>query len=114
VATTTAGGGVFEDNDAGRRVVVDDEVAEDPDHFTAIGAEGFGDRARSELVAIGEAPRKHVADSHEELTAQEAQIARLAGAHRTNPEMWLWPPAGAGGTAGRRARRLLPRATCRG
>jgi DNA-binding CsgD family transcriptional regulator len=55
--------------------------------FTRMGAQAFAERARRELVATGEKVRKHQASSSGELTAQEAQIARLAGDGLTNPEI---------------------------
>jgi DNA-binding CsgD family transcriptional regulator len=55
--------------------------------FTAIGAQGFAERARRELAAIGEKVRKQPLRSGDELTAQEAQIARLAAEGLTNQEI---------------------------
>jgi DNA-binding CsgD family transcriptional regulator len=55
--------------------------------FTAMGAEAFAERAARELGATGETVRKRVQGEREELTSQEAQIARLAAAGRTNPEI---------------------------
>lgn len=55
--------------------------------FTRIGAEGFAERTRRELAATGEKVRKRPVKSGEELTAQEAQIARLAGEGLTNQEI---------------------------
>jgi DNA-binding CsgD family transcriptional regulator len=55
--------------------------------FEAMGAEGFCERARRELLATGETARKRTPDTRDELTAQEAQIARLASDGRTNPEI---------------------------
>ena len=52
-----------------------------------IGMEGFAGRARRELLATGETARKRTVDTRDELTAQEAQIARLAGDGHTNPEI---------------------------
>ena len=46
--------------------------------FTRMGAQGFAERARRELIATGEKVRKQQLSSGDELTAQEAQIARLA------------------------------------
>jgi DNA-binding CsgD family transcriptional regulator len=46
--------------------------------FTAIGAEAFAGRAERELAATGERVRKHSVGMTDELTAQEAQVARLA------------------------------------
>jgi DNA-binding NarL/FixJ family response regulator len=52
-----------------------------------MGAEAFAERARRGLRAIGEPVRARDVGSLEELTSQEAQIARLAGAGRSNPEI---------------------------
>ena len=43
------------------------------------GMEAFADRARRELVATGDTVRKRTVQTRYELTAQEVQIARLAG-----------------------------------
>jgi DNA-binding CsgD family transcriptional regulator len=51
--------------------------------LTAMGAEGFAQRARRELSALGET----AIDVGCELTAQETEIARLAGDGHTNPEI---------------------------
>ena len=53
----------------------------------AIGAEAFAERARRELLATGETARRRTIGTRDELTAQEAQIARLAREGRTNPEI---------------------------
>ena len=55
--------------------------------FEAMGAHGFAERARRELVATGETIRKRTPDARDELTPQEAQIARLASERLTNPEI---------------------------
>jgi DNA-binding CsgD family transcriptional regulator len=55
--------------------------------FTRMGAEGFAERARRELAAAGEKLRKQPVSSGDELTAQEEQIARLAGDGLTNQEI---------------------------
>jgi DNA-binding CsgD family transcriptional regulator len=55
--------------------------------FVAMGAEAFAARAGRELAATGETVRKRTVDHRDELTAQEAQIARLAAEGRTNPEI---------------------------
>ncbi|MBK3567235.1 LuxR family transcriptional regulator [Streptomyces sp. MBT62] len=52
-----------------------------------IGAEAFAERARRELQATGAKVRKRAAATHEALTPQEAQIARLAGEGLTNSEI---------------------------
>ena len=48
---------------------------------------GFAERARKELLATGETARKRTIETVDELTAQEAQIARLARSGRSNPEI---------------------------
>jgi DNA-binding CsgD family transcriptional regulator len=55
--------------------------------LTAMGVEGFAERARHELLAIGETVRKHTVETSAELTAQEVQIAKLARRGRTNQEI---------------------------
>jgi DNA-binding CsgD family transcriptional regulator len=55
--------------------------------LTAMGIEGFAERARRELQATGEAVRKRGVTKAIELTAQEAQIARLAREGLSNPEI---------------------------
>src|SRR5207248_624246 len=57
------------------------------DRFAQMGAEGFAERARRELAATGETARVRTPDTRDELTAQERQIAQLAGTGRTNPEI---------------------------
>jgi DNA-binding CsgD family transcriptional regulator len=55
--------------------------------YDATGAEAFAERARRELLATGETVRKRSVDAQWELTAQEQQIARLAGSRPTNSEI---------------------------
>jgi hypothetical protein len=55
--------------------------------FTRMGAQAFAERARRELIATGEKVRKQPVSSGDELTAQEAQIARLAGDGLTNQDI---------------------------
>jgi DNA-binding CsgD family transcriptional regulator len=58
------------------------------DMLEAMGGAGFADRARRELRATGESARRRTATTtKEELTAQEAQIARLARDGLSNPEI---------------------------
>jgi DNA-binding CsgD family transcriptional regulator len=52
--------------------------------------EAFAERARRELAATGETARRrpaHAAAASQELTAQEAQVARLARDGLSNPEI---------------------------
>jgi DNA-binding CsgD family transcriptional regulator/tetratricopeptide (TPR) repeat protein len=55
--------------------------------FTRMGALGFAERARRELLATGEKVRKQPVRSGDQLTPQEAQIARMAADGLTNPEI---------------------------
>ena len=52
-----------------------------------IGMEAFAERARRELLATGETVRKPAVETLDELTPQEAQVARLASGGQTNPEI---------------------------
>jgi DNA-binding CsgD family transcriptional regulator len=52
-----------------------------------MGVEAFAERARRELLATGENVRKRTVETRDELTAQEAQIARLARDGLSNPEI---------------------------
>jgi ATP/maltotriose-dependent transcriptional regulator MalT len=55
--------------------------------FDRMGAHGFGERARRELLATVAKARKRSVETRDDLTAQESQIAQLAGAGFTNPEI---------------------------
>ncbi|ODR18555.1 LuxR family transcriptional regulator [Mycobacterium gordonae] len=55
--------------------------------FTRMGAQAFAERARRELLATGQKVSKRSSAPAGELTAQEAQIAKLAGDGLTNPEI---------------------------
>jgi DNA-binding CsgD family transcriptional regulator len=70
-----------------RRVDARTQLRGAHDAFVGIGAKGFADRAQRELLATGEKVRKRRADTRDELTPQEAHIARLARDGRTNPEI---------------------------
>jgi DNA-binding CsgD family transcriptional regulator len=72
---------------ANRRVDARRHLSEAHEMFTRMGAQAFAERARRELVASGEKVRKQPVSSGGELTAQEAQIARLAGDGLTNQEI---------------------------
>jgi DNA-binding NarL/FixJ family response regulator len=52
-----------------------------------MGMEAFAERARRELVATGEKVRRRQAETRDELTAQEAQIAQLARGGFSNPDI---------------------------
>jgi DNA-binding CsgD family transcriptional regulator len=53
----------------------------------AMGIGAFADRAWRELAATSETARKRTAETTGELTAQEAQVARLAREGLSNPEI---------------------------
>ncbi|HUE28951.1 MAG TPA: LuxR C-terminal-related transcriptional regulator, partial [Solirubrobacteraceae bacterium] len=55
--------------------------------FTSMGTEGFADRSRRELSATGERARRRSVETREDLTPQEAQIARMAGDGLSNAEI---------------------------
>ena len=55
--------------------------------FDAMGGEAFAERARRELVATGEKVRRRSVEMRDELTPQEAQIARLARDGYSSPEI---------------------------
>jgi DNA-binding CsgD family transcriptional regulator len=71
----------------GRRIDARDQLRTAHLSYAAMGMEGFAERARRELEATGETVRKRSVETRDELTAQEAQIARLAADGRTNPEI---------------------------
>jgi DNA-binding CsgD family transcriptional regulator/tetratricopeptide (TPR) repeat protein len=70
-----------------RRVDAREQLRAAHDAFGSIGADAFAERARNELVSTGEKVRKRTVETRDELTAQEAQIARLAAGGQTNPEI---------------------------
>jgi DNA-binding CsgD family transcriptional regulator len=55
--------------------------------FAATGVEAFAARAARELASSGEAVGKHAVQRHDDLTPQEAQIARLASEGLSNAEI---------------------------
>jgi DNA-binding CsgD family transcriptional regulator len=71
----------------GRRVEAREHLRTAHDTFDAIGADGFAERTRHELLATGETVRKRRDDTRDDLTSQEEHIARLAVAGRTNAEI---------------------------
>jgi DNA-binding CsgD family transcriptional regulator len=71
----------------GRRVDAREQLRIAYEMFVAIGMEAFAERARRELLATGETVRKRSVETQDELTPQEAQIARLASEGHTNPEI---------------------------
>ena len=70
-----------------RRVDARDQLRTAFEMFTAMGIDAFGGRAERELLATGERVRKRSIETQEDLTAQEAQIARLARDGLSNAEI---------------------------
>ena len=70
-----------------RRVDAREQLRAAYAQFTSIGMEAFAERARRELLATGEKVRKRTVETHDELTAQEGQIARLARDGVSNAEI---------------------------
>ena len=71
----------------GRRVDAREELRTAYEQLDAMGMEAFAERARVELQATGERPRRRTVETQEDLTAQERQIARLARDGLSNPEI---------------------------
>jgi DNA-binding NarL/FixJ family response regulator len=57
------------------------------DHFEAIGARGFATRTRVELLATGQHARERSVATADQLTPQEAQIARLVAGGERNQDI---------------------------
>jgi DNA-binding CsgD family transcriptional regulator len=70
-----------------RRVEAREQLRTAHGMYTEIGMHGFAERARRERMATGETVRKRSPDTRDNLTAQEAQIARLAAEGCTNTEI---------------------------
>jgi DNA-binding CsgD family transcriptional regulator/tetratricopeptide (TPR) repeat protein len=70
-----------------RRIAARKQLNRAHEMYTAMGAQAFAERARRELVATGERVARQPVGSGDELTAQETQIARLAGDGLTNQEI---------------------------
>jgi DNA-binding CsgD family transcriptional regulator len=70
-----------------RRIDAREQLRLAHESFAAMGIEAFAERARRELLATGETVRKRTVETRDDLTAQEAQIARLARGGLSNPEI---------------------------
>jgi ATP/maltotriose-dependent transcriptional regulator MalT len=55
--------------------------------FTSMGTEGFAERSQRELSASGERAQRRSVETRDDLTPQEAQIARLAADGLSNAEI---------------------------
>jgi DNA-binding NarL/FixJ family response regulator len=72
---------------ANRRVDARVQLRAAHDQFVSIGMEGFGERARGELLATGEKVRARTVATRDVLTAQEGLIARLAREGLSNSDI---------------------------
>ena len=70
-----------------RRVDARHELTLAEEMFTAMGMEGFAERTRRELLAAGATVRQRTVHAVDQLTEQEALIARLARDGLSNPEI---------------------------
>src|SRR4029077_17450363 len=70
-----------------RRVDAREQLRRALEMFTGMGSEAFAGRAERELLATGEHVRKRTVETRDELTPQEAQIARLASEGLSNAEI---------------------------
>jgi DNA-binding CsgD family transcriptional regulator len=72
---------------SGRQLDARRELRTANEMFTAMDLRAFAGRSRRELLATGDAVHSAGADPQDALTAQEAQIARLARDGMSNPEI---------------------------
>jgi DNA-binding NarL/FixJ family response regulator len=72
-----------------RRIDARQQLSLAHDMFISMGAEGFAERTRRELLATGEKVRKRNPDreTRDALTPQEEHVARLARDGRSNAEI---------------------------
>ena len=70
-----------------RRLDVREELRTAHEMFTSMGTDAFAARAERELLATGGRVRKRAVATRDELTAQEAQIARLASEGLSNADI---------------------------
>ena len=70
-----------------RRAKAREQLRTAHEMLDAMGIEAFAERARRELLATGETARTRTVRADATLTAQEAQVARLAREGLSNPEI---------------------------
>jgi ATP/maltotriose-dependent transcriptional regulator MalT len=70
-----------------RRMDAREQLRRAHEMLSDMGAKAFAERARRELAATGETVRKRSVENRDQLTAQEAQIARLARDGLSNSEI---------------------------
>jgi DNA-binding NarL/FixJ family response regulator len=71
----------------GRRLDARAQLNVAHERFTSMGMEAFAQRAAGELVATGEKRRRRIAETRDDLTPQERQIAELARDGLSNPDI---------------------------
>jgi DNA-binding CsgD family transcriptional regulator len=70
-----------------RRIDAREQLRTAQDMFADMGIEAYTPRTEREILATGETARKRTVETRDELTAQEAQVARLARDGLSNPEI---------------------------
>ncbi|HUE27135.1 MAG TPA: LuxR C-terminal-related transcriptional regulator, partial [Solirubrobacteraceae bacterium] len=70
-----------------RRIDARDQLRIAHEMLSRMGVQAFAERARRELLATGETVRKRTVETRDELTPQEALIARLARDGLSNPQI---------------------------
>jgi ATP/maltotriose-dependent transcriptional regulator MalT len=70
-----------------RRIDAREQLRAAHDMLATMGVKAFAERARRELLATGESVPRRTVETRDELTAQEAQVARLARDGLSNPEI---------------------------
>jgi ATP/maltotriose-dependent transcriptional regulator MalT len=70
-----------------RRVDAREQLRTAHEMLATMGIDAFAERAGRELLATGETARRRTVETRDELTAQEAQVARLARDGLSNPEI---------------------------
>jgi DNA-binding CsgD family transcriptional regulator len=70
-----------------RRLDARDQLRIAQEMLSDMGIEAFADRTASELLATGERARRRVVETRDDLTAQEARVARLARDGLSNAEI---------------------------
>jgi DNA-binding NarL/FixJ family response regulator len=70
-----------------RRIDAREQLRTAHEMFVTMGADGFAERTRRELLATGETARTRATGAGSKLTAQEAQVAELARQGLSNSEI---------------------------
>jgi DNA-binding CsgD family transcriptional regulator len=70
-----------------RRLAAREQLRTAHEMFASMGTDGLAERAARELLATGAHARRRTVERTSQLTAQEAQVARLAYEGHSNPEI---------------------------